>query len=71
MDKTTLLNHVTKIFNMNLSELNNYAVTVSMSNVDDKARYFLNKAIDMRMAELSDDALGAYVVGSEIDPDAF
>lgn len=71
MEKSTLINLITKIFNMNLSELNNYAVKVSMSEVDSKARYFLNRAIDDRRKELTENTLGVMVVNSEVDPDAF
>lgn len=53
MDKNILINHITKIFNMNRDELNEQAMVISMSDVDDKARYFLNKAIDMRKEEIA------------------
>lgn len=70
MDKATLTKTIIKIYNMNNRELNEQAVTVSMSNVDDKARYFLNKAIDKRREEL-EQAISPYVVSSEIDSDAY
>ena len=69
MNKTTLINHVTKIFNMNLDELNARAVAISMSNVDDKARYFLNKAIDMRKEELRE-VIDPLIVNGEYDMEA-
>lgn len=71
MDKTTLIKLITKIFNMNLKELNDYAVMVSMSDVDYKARKFLYEAIDVRREELEKDNIGVLVVSSEIDADAY
>lgn len=71
MDKATLIKIITKIFNMDLSELNNYAVTVSMSDVDSKAKKFLYKAIDVRRKELTEDTIGVMVVSSDIDTDAY
>lgn len=57
---------------MNERELNEYAITVSMSNVDDKAKSFLNKAIYLRKEELALwDTANAMVVSSEIDSDAY
>lgn len=69
MTKELLINHITKIFDMNLDELNARAVAISLSNVDSKARYFLNKAIDMRRDELARKYEGsAMAVVSELDP---
>jgi hypothetical protein len=47
MNKATLIENIIKISNMSRSELQAQAVKVSFSGVDDKARYFLNKAIDL------------------------
>lgn len=54
---------------MNLEELNELAVAISMSNVDDKTRYFLNRAIDMRKEELRE-ITDPLVVNGEYDMEA-
>lgn len=72
MTKSLLITHVTKIFDMSHTELNDQAVAISMSDLDDKAKYYLNTAIDMRRGELEGrDITTALVVGAEIDPSGF
>ena len=72
MTKDKLLERISRIFEMGKEDLKAEAVVVSMSDVDDKARYFLNKAIDKRMDEIDLlDVSSALVEDSELDPDAF
>lgn len=40
------------IMGMNLSELRKKSCDLSMSDIDDKARKFINRAIDLRYAQL-------------------
>lgn len=71
MDKATLTKLIIKIFNMNNRELEDYARTVSMSNADDKAKYFLNKAIDLRKEELALwDTDNAMLINGDYDTEA-
>ena len=71
MDKATLTKLITKIFNMNNEQLTEQALTVSMSNVDDKAKYFLNKAIALRREELAHlDTNSALLIDGEYDTEA-
>lgn len=66
MTKTILKQNIINIFDMNERELNDYGVKVSVSNVDDKARKFLYRAIDKRREELGR-GIDPLVVSSDID----
>lgn len=53
-----------EIMGMELSELRKRAQDISLSDIDSKARFFLNSAVDLRMAQLMDiDTSGLVVMG--------
>ena len=70
MDKDALILHVFKIFEMGLAELDAHALNISLSEIDDKAKEFLNRAIELRVEELTARQGDAtMVVCSELDGD--
>lgn len=53
MTKEMIKTKIEDVSEMDLHELEEFGRTVSMSDVNDKAKYFLYKAIDIRKDELS------------------
>jgi hypothetical protein len=67
MTKEQIVEKVEEIQEMDAEELAEFGFTLSISFVDDKTKYFLSKAIDIRAKELDmREKLGAMVEGSEI-----
>lgn len=67
MTKDLLIAAITKILGMNRDELMAQAEAISLSDVDDTARKFLNRVIDMRIEEVRPrDIALAMVVSSEL-----
>ena len=64
MTKQKLIDTVHKIVLMSKDQLEIFAREVSTSQVDEKARYFLNRAIDLRFEEF--DNVSAIAAESEL-----
>ncbi len=69
MDKDTLKAIIYKIAAMGKLELEDYDKDISMSNIDGKARNFINRAMTIKRDELSRGAVGLEAVCSDIDAD--
>ena len=54
---------------MNISELMEASQKISLSDIDSKARFHINKAIDLRMQQLADSGAGCMVEMGEADYD--
>lgn len=59
---------INQIMRMEIKEVREFACELSISNIDDKARKYLNKAIDLRYAQLSD-IISNDIIHSEVKLD--
>lgn len=66
MEKSRLLHQINKISKMGHNELDDKTMAISMSDIDQKAKNFLNRAIDIRREDLNKDT-SVLVISSEID----
>ncbi len=66
LTKQQVLARIVDVADMNEIELHDFGVKVSMSDVDDKAKFFLYRAIDMRKEQLAG-GIGIEVVNGDID----
>ncbi|MBD3843011.1 MAG: hypothetical protein IE909_14250 [Campylobacterales bacterium] len=57
---------IVEIADMNENELHDFGVKISLSDVDDKAKLFLYKAIDVRREQLAS-VIGIDVVNCDLD----
>lgn len=70
MTKAELRQHVVKVFEMKEEELHTFAMNIFVVP-DVTARYFLNKAVDMRKEELARrEELGTKIVHGDFDLEA-
>lgn len=66
LTKQQVLAKIVDVAGMNENELHDFGVKVSMSDVDDKAKFFLYRDIDMRKEQLAG-GIGIDVVNGDID----
>lgn len=66
LTKQQVLARIVDVAGMSENELHDFGVKVSMSDVDDKAKFFLYRAIDMRKEQLAG-GIGIDVVNGDID----
>lgn len=69
MKKQFLLKKIIEISNMQKQELNSFACALSLSPVNEKAKKFLLKALDLRTMQLQEATVSPLAVVSEIDMD--
>jgi len=69
MTKQFLRKKILEISNMKKQELNSFAYTLSLSPVNEKAKKFLLKALDLRTKQLQEVSVSPLAVVSEIDFD--
>ena len=68
MPKNKMIEHIKKIGAMDKKELNKFMQEVSLSNADDKSKLYLNRAGDIRQAELEEIcSINPMAVSSDID----
>ncbi len=67
LTKQQVLSKIYDVADMDLIELEEFGMKVSLSSVDDKAKYFLYKAIDCRKEELTKLQKDAFVENGDID----
>ena len=68
LSKDDVLRKIKVIAVLDKEELFNMASVISLSDADDKAKSFLNRAIDLRFAELQGiDTVGLTVVDGDYD----
>jgi len=67
LTKQQVIAKIRNIAGMNLVELEEFGVKVSLSDVDDKAKYFLYKAIDCRKMELKENTTDSFMVNGDLD----
>lgn len=66
LTKQQVLAKIVEIADMNENELHDFGVKISLSDVDDKAKLFLYKAIDVRREQLAS-VIGIDVVNCDLD----
>lgn len=63
--KEKVLENILKIAKMNLKEVDNFGLKISLSEIDERAKKFLYKAIEIRKKQLSEN--DGFVVNGDID----
>jgi len=67
LTKQQVIAKIKDVADMSITELEEYGVKVSMSDVDDKAKYFIYKAIDCKKEELKNNGIDIFVTNGDID----
>lgn len=65
LSKEKVLENISKIAKMNLKEVDDFGLKISLSEIDEKAKKFLYKAIGIRKKQLSEN--DGFVVNGDID----
>jgi len=66
LTKQQVLARINDVVAMNEQELNEFGIKVSLSEIDDKAKYFIYQAIDYRKEQLQNN-IDIFVVNGDID----
>ena len=69
MKKDMVLSIIRKIADMGRMEIEDYAKTIAMSNIDSKARGFIDRAIKIKQDTLASSDISLEVICSDIDAD--
>jgi len=69
MKKQFLRKKIIEISNMQKQELLSFACALSLSPVNEKARKFMQRALDLRFMQLQEVSVSPLAVVSEIDMD--
>jgi len=67
LTKQQVIAKIKDVADMTITELEEYGVKVSLSDVDDKAKYFIYKAIDCKKEELKSNGVDIFVTNGDID----